>query len=321
MRHLAKSLIGFFFAGSAVFAQTTPREQVQTAFTLEQQGRFDEVVAILEPMMAANQLTGANLGSASIMLGVAYEGAGNFTEAQHAYDRALRLLEHDPQHSSEYSAALANYGGLYSQLNQLDAADALWHQALQLRQQNGDHAPAARSLIDLTGLALVRNNVHQARDYLKTASREMKLANRDHGLIDDDLAALSETRGWLALSEDHPPAAINEYQHALEISRRVHGDQHWLVGWEHMLIGKAYAQAGDWQHAESHMLQGLAILERALGRNNPKYFVSQIAYAQLLDLAGSHQQAASLKSAAEQAMKEFYGSQCPGCTINKAAFH
>jgi tetratricopeptide (TPR) repeat protein len=300
-----------------VFAQTNPREQAQTAFTLEQEGRFDEVIAILAPMVAGNQLTRAGLGNASIMLGVAYEGVGNLAEAQHAYDRALLLFEHDPQHSSEYAAALDNYGRLYTELNQLDAAESLWRQALQLRRQNREHAPAVRSLIDLAGLALARNNVPQAREYLKDASQEMKLT---HELVDDDVAIFFETRGWLTLSEGHAHAAIAEYQRALALCRRAHGDDHWLVGWEHMLVGKAYAQAGDLQHAESNMLQGLAILEHALGRKNPKYFVSEIAYAQLLDQAGSHEQAASLKSEAEQASKQFYGSQCSGCTINIAAF-
>jgi tetratricopeptide (TPR) repeat protein len=316
--------LAFLFAlatpADLVFAQTSPREQAQAAFTLEQQGRFNEVIAILEPMISANQLTGADLGSASIMLGVAYEGAGNLAQAQHSFDRALGLFEHDPQHSSQYAAALANYGRLYTELNQLDAAESLWHQALQLRQQNGEHVEAVRSLVDLAGLALARNNVRQARDYLKTASEEIKLIHQPDALVDDDLAVLSETRAWLALSEGHAPAAIAEYQRALDICKRVHGEQHWLVGWEHMLVGKAYAQAGDLQHAESNMRQGLAILEHALGRKNPKYFISESAYAQFLDQAGSHQQAASLKSEADQASKEFYGAQCSGCTINKAAF-
>jgi tetratricopeptide (TPR) repeat protein len=315
-----KYLIAFFFSASAVFAQAKPHEQAQAAFALEQQGRFGEVIAILEPMISSNQVTGVDLASASIMLGVAYDGAGNVAEAQHAYDRALRLLEHDPQHSSQYAAALANYGRLYTEISQFDAAESVWRQALQLREQNGEHVEAARSLIDLAGLALARKNVPQARDYLKTASQETQVAQGARELLDDDLALLSETRGWLALSEGHAPAAIDEYQRALEICRRVHGGQHWLVGWEHMLVGKAYAQAGDLLQAQSHMLQGLAILERALGRKNPKYFVSEIAYARVLDRAGAREQAASLKSEAEQASKDFYHAQCAGCTINKSAF-
>jgi tetratricopeptide (TPR) repeat protein len=318
MRYHSRQLIAFFFAGSAVFAQANSRGQVQAAAALEQQGRFNEVIAILEPVVGGNQLTGADLGSASIMLGVAYEGVGKFTGAQHAYDGALRVLEHDARHSAEYAAALASYGRLYTELNQLDAAESLWRLALQLRQQNGEHAGAARSLVDLAGLALARKNVGLAREYLKNASREMKLA---HGLGEDDLAILSETRGWLALSEGQASAAVTEYQRALEISRRRRGEQHWLVGWEHVLVGQAYAQAGGLQQAQSHMLQGLAILERALGRKNPKYFASQSAYAKVLDQAGAHEQAASLESEAERASKEFYGAQCAGCSVNKAAFH
>ncbi|MGC1961315.1 MAG: hypothetical protein WA676_01170, partial [Candidatus Sulfotelmatobacter sp.] len=65
---------------------------------------------------------------------------------------------------------------------------------------------------------------------------------------------------------------------------------------------------------------GLSILDQALGRKNPRYFVAQIAYAAVLDQAGLRERAAQLRAAVEQAQKDFYRSQCVSCTINVAAF-
>jgi tetratricopeptide (TPR) repeat protein len=317
MRHFPKYLLALLFASSPVFAQANPQEQLHPAFVLEQQGQFDQAITTIKPLLDSHQLSGLELATANIMLGVAYQAAGNFIEAQGALERALRLLEHDPQHVTEYTATLQNYARLYSEVGQLDAAKSMWLKALELRQELGDHAATLHSLTDLAGLALSQNNVRQAREYLKSASDEMKLAP---DLVADDYAVISETRGWLAMAEGRTPAAVMEYQRALELSEGIHGDQHWLTGWEHMLLGKAYARAGDTRSALSNMQQGLSILEHALGPKNPKYFVSQIAYSKVLDQAGSHAEAVRLRGAADQARKEFYGAQCVGCTISKAAF-
>jgi len=317
MRHFTKYLFALLFASSAVFAQANLQEQLHSAFVLEQQGQFDQAITTLKLLIDSHRLGGSDLGSANIMLGVAYEAVGNLIEAQGALERALRLLEHDPQQVSQYAAALQNYARLYGEVGQADAAEIMWLKALKIRQELCDHTAALRSLTDLAGLALSRNNVRQAREYLKRASDEMKLAS---DLIGDDFAVLSETRGWLAMAEGHAAAAVMEYQGALELTERIHGDQHWLTGWEHMLLGKAYARAGDTRRALANMQQGLSILERALGSQNPKYFIAQMAYSKVLDQTGSHAEAARLRGAADQARKEFHGAQCVGCTISKAAF-
>ena len=86
-----------------------------------------------------------------------------------------------------------------------------------------------------------------------------------------------------------------------------------------MLLGKAYGQSGDLNSALQDMRKGLATLDHSLSRNNPKYLAAQIAYSQVLDRIGSHAEAAEISASAEKALKNYYGSQCPGCTISVAA--
>jgi len=317
MTHIEKTLLTLFLACSPMFAQENPHERLRAALVFEKHGQFDKAIIITKEVIASSQLTGVERGRACIILGLAYETEGWFPEAQHAFDQALRILENDAVHVSDYASALSNYAGLYIDVGGLKEAAVMWHKALDLQLQTGDQAAAMRTLTNLAGLSIAQKRLHEAGDWLKKASAEMKLIQ---DLADDDLAVFFETQGWLALAQGHSSAAVAAYRRALELSRRNRGERHWLTGYEQLLLGKALARFGDLSQALADMRQGLAILGCALGRTNPKYFAAEIAYAQVLDQAGSHAAAGQLRANAEQASKDFYGSQCVGCTINVAAF-
>ena len=317
MGHRKKSLFTLLLACSPLVAQINPDEQLRQAFVLEQQGQFGKVIAMTKPLTESNQLSSVELGRACITLGVAYEGEGEFAEARDAFERSLHILDHDPEHTTDYAAALDNYAALYNNAGQQDIAGQMWLKALHLRQQNGDHSGVTRSFTNLAGFALAQNRIREAKNYLKRAADEMKQA---HDLVDDDFAILCETEAWLALAEDHPSTAAAKYGRSLEIVKRTRGEQHWLTGWEYMLRGKAYARSHDTEKALADMDKGLIILKHTLGDRNPKYFAAQLAFSQVLDRAGSHAEAAQVNAAAQQALKAFYRDQCIGCTINVAAF-
>jgi tetratricopeptide (TPR) repeat protein len=317
MRHLKKSLLTLWLACSTLLAQMNPHEPLHQVWLFVQQGQFGKAIDLAKPLIDSNELSGIDLGRACLMLGVAYGGDGKFAEARSALERSLRILNHDREHVTDYAAALDNYAALYNDAGQLDIAGQMWHKALALRQQSGDHTGATRSFINLAGLALAQHRIREANRYLKRANGEMKWS-RD--LIDDDFATLFETEGWLALAEGNSSMAVAKYQGSLEICKRTRGEQHWLTGWEYMLRGKAYAQSGNMDRALADMRTGVIILDHALGNKNPKYFTAQIAYSQILDRTGSHVEAAQVKAAAEQASQAFYRDQCVGCTINVAAF-
>jgi hypothetical protein len=317
MGHLKKALLTVLVACLPLLAQIDPDEQLRQAFVLERQGQFGKVIAMTEPLTESSQMSSLQLGRAFITLGVAYEGEGKFAEARNAFERSLQILDHDPEHVTDYAAALDNYAGLYNNSGEQKIAGEMWLKALHLHMQNGDHSGVTRSFMNLAGLALAQNRIREARKYAGRATDEMKQA---HDLVDDDFAVLFETEAWLALAEGHPSIAAAKYGSSLEIVKRIRGEQHWLTGWDYMLRGKAYAQAHDMEKALDDMRKGLMILDQALGDRNPKYLAAQIAYSEVLYRAGSHAQAAQVNAAAQQAIKAFYRGQCIGCTINVAAF-
>jgi tetratricopeptide (TPR) repeat protein len=317
MKHLYWALLTLSLLCMPTFGQLNPHTVLHDALVLENRGSFETAAKVARAAIDSRQLTGNELGRGYIILAVACQGAGDLASAQIAFEHGLQVLEHDREHPEDYASALENYAGFYSELGQLEVAAPMWRKAFRLRQRIGDHTGTALSLTRLAQLALARNRVGEARQYLEKASDEAK-ASPD--LADDDKALFFETQGWLADTEHHAPAAVAAYQHALELVERSRGEQHWLAGWEHMLLGKAYAESGDFRSALANMQTGLTILDHALGQKNPKYFTSELAYSRVLDQFGRHAEAAQMRSAAEKTSKDYYGSKCAGCTINVAAF-
>lgn len=317
MRHLHWILLTLSLLYRPIFGQTSPSAELHDALVLENRGSFETAAKVAKAAIDSHQLSANELGRGYIILAVACQGAGDLTNARIAFEHALRILENDREHPEDYASALENYAGLFRELGQLDVAAPMWRKALDLRQEIGDHKGSTLSLIRLAELALTRNRAREAQRYLQSAFEEAKAAP---DLLDDDKALFFETQGWLAIVEHHARVAVAAYQDALELMERSRGEQHWLAGWEHMLLGRAYAESGDFRSALANMQTGLTVLDLALGKQNPKYFAAELAYSRVLDRVGLRAEAAQMRSAANKASKEFYGSQCAGCTIDVAAF-
>ena len=312
MRHLYWTLLTLWLLRMPTFGQPNPHTVLHDVLVLENRGSFEPAAKVAKAAIDSRQLSGNELGRGYIILAVACQGAGDLANARIAFEHALQILEHDREHPEDYASALENYAAFYSAVGQLHIAVPMWRKAFRLRQRIGDHTGTALSLTRLAEVALARNRVREAHRYLQKASNE---AEASPDLIDDDRAFFCEIQGWLAISEHHAPAAVAAYQHALELVEQSRGEQHWLAGWEHMLLGKAYAESGDYRSASANMQTGLTILDHALGQKNPKYLAAELAYSRVLDQFGLRAQAAQMRAAAG-----YYAGQCAGCTINVAGF-
>jgi tetratricopeptide (TPR) repeat protein len=317
MRHWYSTFLALWLIELPVFGQANPHQVLNGAQVLEKQGNFEMAAEYANLAINSGKLSGAELGRGYIILGLSSQGRGKFVDAQIAFEHSLRILEHDREHVEDYASALDNYAGLYGDLGQLDVAVPMCRKALRLRQKIGEHTGAALSLMQLAQLALARNRIREAHKYLQQASDQIESASY---LTDDDKALFLETQGSLAMAEHKPSAAVPLYQHALEVLKQSRGEQHWLAGWEYVLLGNALAQAGDLSVALTDMRKGLGILDHALGKGNPKYLVAELAYAPVLDRMGLHVEAAQVRRTVERTRKDHPVNQCAGCTVNVAAF-
>jgi len=194
---------------------------------------------------------------------------------------------------------LDDFGGLYVSISQFKIADGLRVKALHLYEEVQDHAGITRASIDLAGTAFSQKKIHEGRKYLERAVKEARLEN--------DL-------------EDDAVASISNYQQALNLWRKSHSEEHPFTGWGYALLGEAHAEAGEFTTALTEMKQGIAILGRTLGSQNPRYLVAEITYSRVLDETGAHTEAKLIKTNAERQLKESDSRQCTNCIISAAAF-
>jgi tetratricopeptide (TPR) repeat protein len=313
MRYAANLLLILSLLPLTLWAQTDAHKAILRAYALEEQGQLTEAVALARPLVDSGTLQGAELGRAWIVLGLAYTDQGVIGPAQHAYEQAISILQPLPENVRDYASALDNFGAFYRAMGQLKTSTDLRLKTLHLYKQIGDHSGLARACNNLAMLALQQRDGKKAKKYLSCSAEEMKVAT---ALDDDDVAAIYSTQAEFDRLNGNTPAAIAGYERAMQIWRRAHKGDHPNIGWGCMLLGRLYATAGRISDAEKEMQQGLSILDRTLGRTNPRYLEAEIAYSRLLDQTGAHDAAASLRAADEATLKAIYQRQCFGCTIS-----
>jgi tetratricopeptide (TPR) repeat protein len=305
------------FTAYPLLGQMTPAQRLTQAFVLEKEGKPASAIAELQALLDSQALDTLSTGKASNILGLAYQNQGEFPLSRHAYEASLRLLESLPDNIRDYAMALDDFGGLYLATGQFEVADKMKTKALGLYEKIDDHGGMVRASCDLAAIAFGQKKVGSGSNYLKRAVKEARAAN---DLDDDNRAAIASLQGWEALFHDDFTVGVARYRQALELWRKRHGEEHPYTGWGHLLLGDADAEAGQLTAALGKMRQGIAILDRALGRQNPRYLLKEIAYSRVLDATGSHSEAAQIKATAEPLLTDIYRRQCAGCTVSAAAF-
>ncbi len=304
------------FGSSTLWSQSDVHQELEHAEQLEQQSQFAKVVDEVPQLINSNRLTEAELGPALLVLGFAYQELGEFTQARRAYERALSILSDRQAPPEAYAAALASLADLYQDMGAVKIAIRIDRRALVIYERTQLHGSVARSCADLAGLELSEGHRRNGGKYLARAIEEAKSAK---DLDEDFFAAVSSMQAWLAGLAGDAAAEVAGYQHALDLWKRKHGEDHMLTGWGYLLLGGARLRDGQNSVALENMQEGLGILGRTVGSASPKYIVGEFAYSQALDRAGSHEEASRLKHAAEEALADLNHKQCINCSIGVTA--
>jgi tetratricopeptide (TPR) repeat protein len=303
--------------GSLLSAQTNPEKQLVRAFTVEREGKAAQAIATVQTLLDSKSLNAPGTGKAWNILALAYQDQGSFALAQHAYEQSIDLLERLPDNIKDYAMVLDDFGGLYLAMGDPRTAAKIKIKALHLYEKIDDHTGMAIASSDLAGLALSQKRVRDGRKYLGQSLKEVLLPNT---LDSDNLAAISSMQGWLAQMDGDVSLAVTRYQASFDLWRKGHGEEHPSTGWGYILLGNAKAGAGALVSAAADMQRGLDILDRTLGRQNPRYMTAEIAYSRVLDRTEAHAEANRMRTGAEEELKEFYRGQYVRCTTGAAAF-
>jgi tetratricopeptide (TPR) repeat protein len=312
------SAILLLLIAGPLLAQITPAQRLTNAFALEIEGKPAAAIVELQALLNSSSLDALGSGKAWNILGLAYEDIGESALSRHAYEESLRILKDLPDNIRDYAMALDDFGGLYVATGQFEAADKMRAKALGIYEKVEDHGGIARASCDLATIAFSQKKVASGSKYLARAVKEARAAS---GLDNDDRAAIASLQGWQAQFDGDFTMSVARYQQALDLWRRRHGEEHPFTGWGHLLLGDAQLEAGQLTTALEEIRQGVAVLERTVGHQNPHYLLAELAYSRILDATGSHAEAARIKATAESLLKDLDRKHCAGCTISVAAFH
>ena len=316
MRYIYILLFITGIVSSTLWSQEDIHHQLYQALLLEQQGQFEKVILKVPPLIASNAFSQFEYGRAWTLLGYAYKEQGRFPEAQNAYEHSLRILEGDTEHIADYANTLDYFARFYRAIGQQQTAMQMWSKAARIDEQRNNHSGLARIYISLAGLAIEQHHVNDARKSLARAIVESKLTNE---MTSDDDATLSVTEAWIASTNGKHAEAVLGYREALKLWKRGHGEEHPLTGWGYLLLGQAYTANNQLQDAIVSMQQGLTILSKTVGVENPKYLTGEVLYSQALDRSGQHVEASQLRAKAEGALETLLTHQCINCSVSTAS--
>ena len=308
-----------FLAGSfapVVRGQEEIHQQLNTVAVQEQKGEYDQAIFTLRSLIETGTAASSEIGRCWTLLGIALEQQGQFSQSQSAYENAIRLLESDKQRLDQYASALDSFASLNSIEQHPEIANKMWAKAIGIHKQLEDHRATAREYTFLAGIEIQKKHLGPARKALENAVSESKLIGN---LTADDSIFRSDTEAWLANVKGDSQSELAAYLHSLELRKNSQGESLPLTGWAYLFAGNAYANNKAWTEALASMREGLHILERTVGRENPQYLAGESLYAKVLDRYGRHEEASTLKHQVEQGMSGIYRGQCVGCTLSVAS--
>jgi tetratricopeptide (TPR) repeat protein len=300
---------------SPLFAQKSVPAALIQAAKFNGDGQFRSTISLLEPVLQPGSPTlhPADAGVGWNLLGSAYQDVGDYEHARRSYERAIQILQQIAGEELQYAAALDNLGSVNFDTGQLDASRELRQKARKLYRQAGEREGVARTSSNLALIEFQQNHMRKTKSELDEAFREI---GRIQSPDKDDLAAMYSIRCSLAGHEGKVVEALAAVEQAIRLWTEQHGEHYYKLPAGYSLRGQAHAELRNYTQAEQDLTHALALIKETTGTSNPSYFVTELAYAHVLQATGAEQEAAALQREAENALENFRHQQCSGCTVS-----
>jgi len=228
-------------------------------------------------------------------LALAYSMEGRFDVAGGLYQRALAILEAQPDAKGTLAAVLNNLGKMEAQEGHLKEAEATLRRSVtESRRVFGEKHP--NTAAGLVSLAEVLRSRHRYREAEKTLhlAEEMNRASftADHPRIARDLSL----EGALAFDRKRYGEAEARFEQALRIFERSLPAGHREIGRARANLALVYLRQKRLAEAEEAYARALEILEQTVGRENPELLPLMQQYAVVLRQREDFAKAAGLEA-------------------------
>jgi serine/threonine protein kinase/tetratricopeptide (TPR) repeat protein len=239
-------------------------------------------------------------------LGGIYQKLGKLDVAEPLLSSALSenrqiLGPNDPK----VARSLVALGLLRKDQGKFDDAESLARQGLAIsrRASSATSADVAASLVALGSILEVRGKYDEAKQDFEEALRTQPQPAGDSVARAENLLELAN----ITFYQGHYDESAQFNRRALDIDRRLFGEQHPAVAEELNNLGAIEADRGNYAESESFYRQSLAIVEKWYGPDHPETAANLTALAQTLTLERRFTEAQALLERALSIQKQGSG--------------
>lgn len=274
------------------------------------QQRIREQLAALNSREMANA-PNRELGYRWTVLGYEYSKAGDFVNAENAYNRAVERLSLNPADTSLDAEALDQLGALYRIHGRIPESLNCRRKVLALREKIGDPAEIAQSQSHLAEVALVAKQYKEAYRGADGAYRAMAALESSKK---SDLVSALVVRAYASCGLHRHSECLSDAQQVLGISRSAFPENSPEVSASLLALSYAQLRNGAASEAEDAARQGLAILKANLSPGDPRL---RFALSQDRDcLQALHRKEEAREIDAQISAFDRSAQSCAFCTVS-----
>ena len=245
-------------------------------------------------------------------LGDDYSRAGEFGNAESAFNRAVESFSMDPGNRDLYAEALDELGALYRIYGRIPEALNCRRKALALREKLGDPLQLALSQSHLAELTLISKKYKDAFTGADRAYRQMSgMENAGKG----DLLSALLVRTYAKCRLRRRAECLSDAQQALTLSRSAFAQDSIPVGAALMALSSAQLDNGMTLEAEDSARSAWGMLNRGLASDDPRVIFAMSQDRDCL-LALHRKEEAQRIDAQVSAINRLPGQPCVSCTVS-----
>jgi tetratricopeptide (TPR) repeat protein len=236
-------------------------------------------------------------------VGAVYDSLGQYQEAMPLLDEALQI-QSQPEDASRIDTLL-ELGRARVGAGDFAGAEAPLQEALHLAQKNTG-ASSVESGHALWALGMLRYQQGQVGEAKNLYIRSLGILDRSQAPQSDVSLVLGDL-GMVYTSEQQWTLARQSYERALDVDRRVLGDDHPRIAYRLQNLALVAQNTGDLKQAEALYVDALRREERAYGDRHPETVITKSNYGLLLQREGRLAEAEPLLRSVLDVRLSLYG--------------
>ncbi len=260
---LGALLQGLFFAATVSAFDDTARFE-----TLYEAGKFPEAEAFAKQVLATTT-DGNSRGTWLHNLGMAYDGAGKYREAEGAYRESYAaLIKVLGANHANIALSRSNLANTLTHLGRYGDADAAYQESIRIRERlNGADSPVL--IQDLIGLGGLKYQIGDYAESEKLFQRSLRVLQKSVGNEHAVVALVMTNLGSLYQTQGKFEEAETTIRAALKMREKVQGTDHPDIGQTLNNLATLEIERGRYADAEIHLKRALELQRRKLGPDHP----------------------------------------------------